>query len=185
MRKAAVALAAVLAASPLLAIAREVAGVDLADTVTVDGKPLQLNGAGVRKKLFIKVYVGALYLPTRSADGWAILEADQPRHVRMVFLRGVDLDSIMGAFRDGFRKNSKGPELPALEKELDRLGPVIGDVKERGEITVTYAPGAGTTVTGPKGSVTVQGKPFADAMFRNWIGRDPADGDLKKHMLGR
>src|SRR5512133_1141208 len=103
MRKAAVALAAVLAASPLLALAREVAGVDLADTVTVDGKPLQLNGAGVRKKLFIKVYVGALYLPTRSADGWAILEADQPRHVRMVFLRGVDLDSIMGAFRDGFR----------------------------------------------------------------------------------
>lgn len=185
MRKAAVALAAVLAASPLLALAREVAGVDLADTVTVDGKPLQLNGAGVRKKLFIKVYVGALYLPARSADGWAILEADQPRHVRMVFLRGVDLDSIMGAFRDGFRKNSKGPELPALEKELDRLGPVIGDVKERGEITVSYAPGAGTTVTGPKGSVTVQGKPFADAMFRNWIGRDPADGDLKKHMLGR
>lgn len=185
MRKAAVALVAVLAASPLLALGRDVAGVDVVDTVTVDGKPLLLNGAGIRKKLFIKVYVGALYLPVRSADAWAIVEADEPKHVRMVFLRGVDLDAIMGAFREGFRKNSKGPELGALEKELDRLGPVIGDVKDRGEITVTYVPGAGTTVTGPKGSVTVAGKPFADAMFRNWLGRDPADGDLKKHMLGR
>ena len=185
MRQAAAALAAVLAASPIQAVAREVAGIDVADTVTVDGKALQLNGAGLRKKLFIKVYVGALYLPARSSDAGAIVEADEPKHVRMVFLRGVDLDAIMGAFRDGFRANSKGPELPALEKELERLRPAIGDVKDRGEIAVTYLPGSGTTVTGPKGSVTVEGKPFADAMFRNWLGREPADGDLKKHMLGR
>ena len=52
------------------------------------------------------------------------------------------------------------------------------------KVKVDIKPDA-VVVTGPKGSVTVQGKPFADAMFRNWIGRDPADGDLKKHMLGR
>lgn len=185
MRQAAAALAALLLSAPLTARARDVAGVDLADTVTVGGKALQLNGAGLRKKLFIKVYVGALYLPARSSDAGAIVAADEPKHVRMVFVRGVDRDAIMGAFRDGFRANSKGPELPALEKELDRIAPAIGDVKEGGEITVTYVPGAGTTVTGPKGSVTVAGKPFADAMFRNWLGSDVADRDLKKRMLGR
>lgn len=185
MRQAAAALAALLAASPLPALAKDIAGVKLADTVTVDGKALQLNGAGLRKKLFIKVYVGALYLPARSSDAAAIVAADEPKHVRMVFVRDVDQDSIMGAFRDGFRKNSKGPDLAALEKDLDRIAPAIGNVKERGEITVSYVPGAGTTVTGPKGSVTVAGKPFADALFRNWLGPDVADGDLKKHMLGR
>ncbi len=184
MRQAAV-LVALLAASPLPTLAREISGVKLPDTVTVDGKVLQLNGAGMRKKLFIKVYVGALYLPARSSDAAAIVAADEPRHVRMVFVRDVDRDSIMGAFHDGFRKNSKGPDLGALEKDLDQIAPAIGDVKERGEITVSYVPGAGTTVTGPKGSVTVPGKPFADALLRNWLGPDVADGDLKKHMLGR
>lgn len=185
MRQAVAALAVLLSAAPLSASARGVAGVELADTVTVDGKALQLNGAGLRKKLFIKVYVGALYLPARSSDADAIVAADEPKHVRMVFLRDVDRDSIMGAFRDGFRANSKGPDLPALEKELDRIAPAIGNVKEGGEITVTYVPGAGTTVTGPKGSVTVAGKPFADALFRNWLGPEVADRDLKRRMLGR
>lgn len=185
MRPVAAALAAVLAAAPLSALARDVSGVALADTVTVDGKALQLNGAGVRKKLFVKVYVGALYLPARSSDAAAIVAADEPRHVRMVFLRDVDRDAIMGAFRDGFRANSKGPDLPALERELDRLAPAIGNVKEGQELTVTYVPGAGTTVTGPKASVTVPGKPFADALFRNWLGSDVADRDLRKRMLGR
>ncbi len=185
MRQAAAALAALLLAAPLTARARGVAGVDLADTVTVDGKALQLNGAGLRKKLFIKVYVGALYLPARSSDAAAIVAADEPKHVRMVFVRGVDRDAILGAFRDGFRANSAGPQLPALEQELERIAPAIGDVKEGGEITVTYVPGAGTTVTGPKGTATVPGKPFADAMFRNWLGSDVADRDLKKRMLGR
>lgn len=185
MRKLAAALAALLAAAPLSTLAREVAGVQVADTVTVDGKELRLNGAGLRKKLFIKVYVGALYLPAPSSDPEAIVAADEPRHVRMVFVRDVDGGSIMGAFREGFEKNSKGPDLGELLKDLDRIAPAIGDVKSRQEILVSYVPGAGTTVTGPAGSVTVPGKPFADALFRNWLGKDVADGDLRKHMLGK
>jgi len=44
--------------------AAKVAGVELEDSVQIsaDTPELVLNGAGIRKKLFIKVYVGALYL---------------------------------------------------------------------------------------------------------------------------
>jgi hypothetical protein len=33
--------------------------------------------------------------------------------------------------------------------------------------------------------VTVEGKDFADAMFRNWLGPSPADPSLKKAFLGK
>ncbi len=181
MRTAAV-LAVVVLAAP--ALARDVSGVEVPDRETVAGQELRLNGVGVRKKLWIEVYVGALYVTTASADGEAIVGADAPKRVRMVFLRDVDRKAILGAFRDGFEANSRA-QLAALERDLERIGPAIGDVKKGGEIVVTYVPGEGTTVIGPAGTVTVQGKAFADALFRNWIGAKPADGDLKKRMLGR
>ena len=46
--------------------AAEVEGVKLADKVQVGGAELVLNGAGVRTRVFFKVYVGALYLRAKS-----------------------------------------------------------------------------------------------------------------------
>jgi len=43
-------------------LGREVAGVKMPDTVTVEGKTLKLNGMGLRKKVMFKVYVAGLYL---------------------------------------------------------------------------------------------------------------------------
>ncbi|HUL60403.1 MAG TPA: chalcone isomerase family protein [Anaeromyxobacteraceae bacterium] len=175
--------AALAGAVALPALARDVAGVEFAETAAVAGQELKLNGAGVRKKLFIKVYAGGLYLAAPSSDADAIVAADAPRRVRMVFLRDVDRKSILGAFREGFENNSAA-QAAALVPKLEGIGPAIGDVKSRGEIVVTYLPGQGTTVTGPGGTATVEGKDFADALFRNWLGPKPADDDLKKKMLG-
>ena len=61
-------LAAALTLSAVTASAATVAGVNIADTTTVNGQNLVLNGAGLRKKLFIKVYTGALYLPAKQAN---------------------------------------------------------------------------------------------------------------------
>ncbi len=44
------------------ASAATIGGVDLADGSTAGGQKLVLNGAGLRKKLFIKVYAAGLYL---------------------------------------------------------------------------------------------------------------------------
>ncbi len=171
----------------LPALAREVEGVDVPDSVTVEGTKLALNGVGLRRAtLFnVKVYVGALYAATPSKDGEAIVEADEPKSVHMTFLRDVEKEKVMGAFREGFEKNSAA-EAKALQPSLDRIAAVVpASMKARQALRVTYAPGKGTTVVGPRGSVTVEGKAFADALFRNWLGAKPADGGLKNAMLGR
>ena len=73
-----VALALLLAALPASAL--EISGVKVPDSIQVDGKPLVLNGAGLRTRSFlkVKVYVGALYLTQRSTDAAAIVALDAP-----------------------------------------------------------------------------------------------------------
>lgn len=60
--------------------AAEIAGVKLDNSVHIEGAsaPLVLNGAGVRSKLFIKIYVGTLYLPSKSQSVPEILAMAGP-----------------------------------------------------------------------------------------------------------
>jgi len=180
-----------LAAAP--ARAAVVAGVNVPESVVVDGMALKLNGAGLRTKTVVfvkvKVYVGALYLPEKMTDAAAIVSLDQPKEVRMHFLRNVDRSSILNAFREGFEANSPdkvGSLLPKL-KLLE--GALPDEVAEGQVLVVSYAPGRGSTVGVDGGkTVTVEGKDFAEALFRDWLGPKPVDGgleDLREAMLGK
>ncbi len=167
------------------ALAREINGVQVPETVSVEGKTLKLNGVGIRKAFFIKVkvYVGALYLETPATDPEAIVSSEQAKAVHMFFVRDVGKEKIMNAFKEGFEKNS-ADKAAALTPKLDKISQAISDLKSGSELIVTYVPGKGTTVslTGG-GSATVEGKDFGDAIFRNWLGKEPADADLKTEML--
>jgi hypothetical protein len=186
MRRLLAAVAVLAVAAPAPAPAREVGGVAFPDAVSVSGHDLKLNGAGIRKKLFVKVYAGGLYVAQPSRDPAAIVAADAPKRVRMVFLRDVDKGKIFEAYRDGFQANSAGPALGALLEKLEKIRPAMVDMRRGGEMFVTYLPGEGTTVAAAGGApVTVEGKDFADAMFRNWLGPKPADADLKAALVGR
>jgi hypothetical protein len=182
-------LAAALLLAALPASALEVAGVKVADSITVDGKALVLNGAGLRTRTFlaIKVYVGALYVTQRSTDAAAIVALDAPKVIRMTLLRDVDRASMLTAFRDGIENNSP-TQAAALAPKLKQVEAAFpAEFKEKQVLAVSYVPGTGTTVgvEGEKG-VTIEGKDFADALFRIWIGPKPTDGgleDLKAALL--
>ncbi len=184
MRPLAAALALALAL-PVPALARGVAGVEVPESATVSGQPLTLNGAWIRRKFFVQVYVGALYLPARTGDAAAILAADAPWLVSMTFRRDVDKEKILEAFRESFERNSES-ELAQLLPGLARFGEVLPDLSSGQVLTVDYRPGIGTTLTAPGGAaVTVPGRAFGVAILRSWLGDRPADDDLKKAMLGR
>jgi len=183
MRLAATAAAALCLAAPTFA--REVAGVAVPDTAPLGPLTLKLNGAGLRSKLFVKVYVGALYLEQQAGDVGAILSADAPWLVTMTFKRGVEKEKIIGAFREGFEKNSRA-DLPALLPALAVVESKLGDFKEGDVFTISYVPSSGSTLRPPSGPpIGVAGKVFGDALLRNWLGEHPADGDLKAGMLGK
>ena len=96
-----------LLAAPLSALAKELAGVTMPDTLSVSGKALTLNGLGLRKKAMFKVYVGGLYLETPSKDAAAILGSNQAKAIRMHFLRDLSKEQLTDAFKEGFEANAK------------------------------------------------------------------------------
>jgi hypothetical protein len=183
-----VALAAALAlragAGP--AAAATVRGVSFADEVAIGGRACRLNGVGVRTKLFVKVYLGALYLATPTKDAAAALAADEPKRVVMHFVHSrVGADKIREALADGFRASAAGAPTALGERIARFVASVDQDLREGEEIVLTYVPGQGTETVvrgAPRG--TVEGADFMRALFGVWLGPRPADAGLKKGMLG-
>ena len=168
----------------VVVFAGEVAGVKMADTVTVEGKTLKLNGAGLRKKMMFKVYVGGLYLETPSGDAAAVLSSDQIKRMQLSVMRSLKAGQVTEAIEEGFEKNSKA-QMGALKERLGKFSAMISDVVEGDQIVMTYVPGKGTMVS-VKGTEkgVVEGKDFADALFAVWLGENPVQADLKKALLG-
>jgi Chalcone isomerase-like len=177
--KKVVSLAALVFASSLV-LALEVGGVKLPDAVTVDGKSLKLNGAGIRKKVFVKVYVAALYVETPSKDAASLVSSTQVKSMRLHMLRNVEGPKISGAIVEGFENNSSAA-LPQLKARLDQLAKMIPDVKEGDEIDLTWIPDKGTQIA-VRGTATgtIEGRDFADALFSVWLGPNPVQADLKQ-----
>jgi hypothetical protein len=170
---------------PTHAGAGELAGVSMPDAVTVADHSLALNGMGLRKKFFVKVYVAGLYLPQRMTDGAAVLAADTPRQMVMDFLYDVGKDKLCEGWYEGLAANTPDASA-ALKKDFDTLCGLMEDVVKGQAYTFTYLPGEGTSVVlegEQKG--TVAGKEFADSLLAAWIGAKPGPGeDFKKALLG-
>src|SRR5262249_40605942 len=171
------------------AIAAEVAGVALEDKVRVGESELVLNGAGLRKRIVFKVYVGALYLPQKSADADRILASGGAKRISMTLMRDLTAKQLTEALREGLRANHTEAQVAALQPRLDVAEATmhdIGSAKEGSGIAPEYLPGNGTrsTVDGTPKGPAIAGEDFYTALLRIWIGDHPVDATLKKAMLG-
>jgi len=180
----------ILAATLSLAVvnvdAATVAGVKIDDSASVANQNLVLNGAGLRKKAWFKVYTGALYLQAKQANATSILAADAPRRMVMHFLMDVDKGKIAEAWTDGLKDNTPNAS-PEVKTAFKTLSSWMDDMEEGQEIVMTYVPGTGTTVeVAGKTKGTLGGKAVADAILNTWIGPKPGPGaDFKKAVLGQ
>ena len=165
------------------ALAGELAGATLPDTLKSGDMTLKLNGLGLRKKSVFKVYVGGLYLESPSKDAGAILAADQAKAIRMHFLRDLTKAQLVEALQSGFEGNAK--DKTGQKAAFDKMLALIPDVKEGDTLTFTYLPGKGTMLqVGNKELGAFAGKGFSDAVFSIFLGPKPPSEDLKKGMLG-
>jgi hypothetical protein len=165
------------------ALAGELAGAKLPETLKAGDKTLQLNGLGLRKKAIIKVYVGGLYLESPSKDAAAILAYDQSKAITLFFLRDLTKAQLVEAFQESFEENTA--DKAGQKAAFDKMLALIPDVKEGQTLTFTYLPGKGTTLqVGNKELGFFEGKGFADAVFSIWLGPKPPSEDLKQGLLG-
>ncbi|MFM1880170.1 MAG: hypothetical protein RLZZ344_404 [Pseudomonadota bacterium] len=169
------------------AMAREVGGVNLPDTATVQGQALVLNGAGVRTRVIIKVYVAGLYTAQKTQDANAVINATTPRRVQMVMLRDLGADTLNEALQDGLKKNLSAAALAELDAEAKQLGSLmmsIGKAKEGDTVILDFSQAGVTIQVAGVDKGTIPSPKFASALLRVWLGDQPADTGLKKGMLG-
>jgi hypothetical protein len=168
--------------------ALEVAGVKLADTAQIGNEHLQLNGAGVRSKLFFKIYVGALYLPQKQTSAEAIIADEHAHRIALYMMRELSSKKLFGAFSEAIEANHTPAELAALELEIKQMAQLFDTMKEvkQGDIiTLDYLPASGTQIS-VNGTVlgSIAGAAFNRALLKIWLGSKPAQDDLKKELLG-
>ncbi|MBN2232239.1 MAG: chalcone isomerase family protein [Deltaproteobacteria bacterium] len=176
----------ILFTAPTMLQAVEIKGVNLPDKIAAGDADLSLNGAGIRKKLIISVYVAGLYLPERATEARAAIETDVAKQIRMVFVyKKVGREKMVEAWNEGFFNNSQ-ERLNTLQERLDRFNSWFdADMHKGDEVVLTYRPGNGTTVSisgSEKG--TIPGADFMTALWAVWLGDNPADQRLKEAMLG-
>lgn len=179
-------LAACLAAAPARADV-EVAGVRVPEQLSEGGHALVLNGAGLRTKFVVKVYVAALYASARSQDAAALINSNEPRRMRLQLLRDVDSKSLDAALQDGLRDNTHKQELAALQAHADRLSSLmaeIGSAREGDVIDLDFDARGVTITDNGKQRGRIDDPAFSRALLRVWLGDNPAQSSLKKALLG-
>ncbi|MGB8516414.1 MAG: chalcone isomerase family protein [Gallionella sp.] len=168
--------------------AREVADITIAETAQLGDSKLQLNGAGVRVKIIIDVYIAALYLEKQTNKAEEVLADAGNKRVMLRMLYGMKSSRLLNAMKDAIDDNNSAAELVLLDTRLKKFYAVLeampgvtpGDV-----ILLDYVPGTGTKVT-INGTVrgVVEGADFYRALLKIWLGDKPVQSELKKDLLG-
>ena len=184
----------VLAGAALLACGGAMAQTTLADVkyeeaASVQGKPLLLNGAGIRYKAVFKVYTAGLYLEKKAQTPQDIQALKGPKRMRIVMLREIDSAELGKLFSRGMEDNMDRAAFSKLVPGVMRMSQIFSEHKKLlpgEEFMIDWIPGTGTVLT-VKGQV--QGEPFKEPEFFNallgiWLGPRPADQQLKKALLG-
>ena len=167
---------------------KELEGVTLAENLQLGNATLQLNGAGIRTKLFFKVYVGALYLAEKKHTAAAVLADAGAKRLTMHMLRELSSEKLLDAFNQGMVGNCTPADLVSLGAHIKEFSAIFRSTNEvaKGDvITLDYFPGEGTRISingVEKGRVA--SAEFNRALLKIWLGDDPVSEDLKTRLLG-
>ena len=168
--------------------ARRVAGIEIPETLQSGEVSLNLNGAGVRTKYFLDVYVSGLYLKKGSTDATAILDADEQMAIKLWIVTGlITSERMQKSIEEGFQKSTRGNTTPIRDKIDALIGVYDEEIHDEDTFELVYVPGQGLNVykNGVYRERIECGLPFKRALFGIWISDRTVQTSLKHDLLGR
>ncbi|MGL5469680.1 MAG: chalcone isomerase family protein [Shewanella sp.] len=171
---------------PLLTHAKEVSGVQVADSITLDAQTLQLNGAGVRSKFFMDLYVGSLYVPTPSKTTAEVINAPIAA-IRLNITSGmITSEKMRDAITEGF-EHATADNTTDIQQQIDAFMALFKDeIKQGDQFTLVANKSRGVTAyKNGQEQATIEGEMFRQALLKIWLGEKPAQTSLKEAMLGQ
>jgi hypothetical protein len=160
-------------------------GVSFPTELKVGDENLVINGAGLREKYWMDLYVAALYLPKKTNDAGKVIynDTEMAIHIKIIS-SSVTRERFIESVNEGFANANHGK---ATKEEIKKfVGFFSEPIKEGDKINLDYIPGKGVRVT-KNGTVkgTIPGLEFKKALFSIWLGSVPAQETLKQEMLGK
>lgn len=171
----------------VLALTAGAAYGELPTTIKADQTTLVLNGAGTRTKYLMSMYEAGLYLGSKTSDAAAIVEANEPMAIRLEIVSGmVSQEKLVDALNEGFAA-ATARDPAALRGEIEQFRKCFAAPIAKGDkFDLAYFPGRGVIVLkNGKRQGAIPGLAFKQALFSIWLGKAPADDDLKAAMLGK
>ena len=168
----------------------DVNGVIVPRHIDFKGKQLELNGFGTRSKLWMDVYVQALYLSVLSQDAEAILNSNSVMGIRIQITSSlVTSKKLSKAFEKGLRKSIGEENIEKIRPQADILEKLIGrePTVEKDFFNLIFSP-EDTSIwvyKNDKLEGKIQGMEFKKAFFGIWLSDNPVDADLKNDLLGK
>src|SRR5690606_25072297 len=164
----------------------EIGNIVLPNQQTFGKHTLILNGAGIKEKWWMDMFVGGLYLPTKSQDAKAILESKNPIAVKLHIVSNLISSSrLVEAIDDGFQKSMQG-NTAAIEKEIENFKAFFQEKVSKNDVfDFVHEPGLGLVVYKNNRQIgRVASEDFRVAFFRMWLSETPAMPEMKEAMLG-
>jgi len=167
----------------------DVAGVKFEDKASAGSAELVLNGAGLRKKAFFKVYAIGLYLPAKADSAGSVIAAKGPKRIQIVTLRDLSAEQLSEALENGVEENSSEAEMAKIKARLEEFRAnllAMGKVPEKSDIRIEWTGNATRVLMNGAGKgKEIQGEDFYAALLRIWFGEKPVQSDLKDALLGK
>lgn len=167
----------------------EVSGVKFEDSTQVGNQTLVLNGAGVRTKVIIDVYVAGLYVAKKDSTAQGLLTQSGAKSVQVSLLMNLSGEEFANAMIKGFKANNSDAEVAKYQPQLDEIRKLmlsVGEARKGSKIQINFVPGTGTFVlfNGQQKGPNIAGDEFFQALLKIWLGEHPVDSDLKKAVVG-
>jgi hypothetical protein len=168
--------------------ARTIGGIEMEESMSLDSKTLILNGAGIRSKLLMDMYVAGLYLHKKTSDYMKIIDQDEDMSIKIKITSNlITSDKFKEACEEGFLRTTNGNTAPYRAK-IDLAYTAFSQKFSVGDVyDISYIKGKGTQFSKNGKLITrVDGLDFKKVLFGIWIIDNPSHKceDLRQGMLG-
>ncbi|MDY8136379.1 chalcone isomerase family protein [Aquimarina sp. 2201CG5-10] len=156
------------------------------DTINFDGEELSFNGGAMRKVLSFKTYSGALYTKQKYSDDRKVLDSDETMAIRLnIASKKVTNERMIKVFRKGFDDAMFG-NTQTLDARIDDFLKLFSSPMQLNDFyDLVYLKGKGVkTYKNGKELGFIEGRDFKYALFKIWLGNEPACQIIKGGMLG-
>ena len=171
---------------PAVALGLSVAGRNYPPTVTIERKTMKLVGVGKRNKWFTNVYAMGAYSESGKCDPKALVNVDEPKYMRLDFLRDVSAEKMSNTIGDAFDDHLPKNASATLKKQNQTFrGYFKYECKENTVLEFIYIPGTGTIMkqNGTKLGAPLIGKEFARVLWDIYFGEDTCCSGLRNQIF--